>query len=253
VPIEGATPLSPSLDSFGPLGASVACCAIADAVMAGEPAEVPPAVPVEALRLGVPQTVVLDDLDRDVAATFERACSALAKAGARLVDLPLREFQDYAEINAKGGFAAPEAYAWHAALLARRGAHYDPRVRSRIERGRDMSAADYITLRRQRDDFIARVAARTADVDALVMPTVAITAPAIAAFAADRDFARLNGLILRNPAFVNFLDRCAVTLPIQAPGTAPVGLMLVGEHGGDRRLLGIALGIEALMDAARER
>src|SRR4029077_15724429 len=98
-----------------------------------------------------------------------------------------------------------------------------------------------------RADWIARVAARTVEFDALLMPTVAITAPPIAAFADDRDYCRLNGLILRNTAVINFLDRCAITLPIQPAGAAPVGLMVVGEHGGDRRLLAVAGGIEAAL------
>jgi len=59
---DGVTPLSTTLDSIGPLANSVACCAVADAVLAGELPSVPPATPVEAIRLGVPQTYVLNDL-----------------------------------------------------------------------------------------------------------------------------------------------------------------------------------------------
>jgi aspartyl-tRNA(Asn)/glutamyl-tRNA(Gln) amidotransferase subunit A len=174
---EGATPLSTTLDSIGPLANSVACCAVADAIMAGEPAAVPAAAPVEGLRLGIPQTMVLDDLDAEVAAAFERACSILSRAGARLIDLPLEELAEYAVITGKGGFSPPEAYAWHAELIARRGNDYDPRVRLRIERGRTMTAAEYVTLSWQRRDFIARVDARTEAVDALIMPTVTMIAP----------------------------------------------------------------------------
>ncbi len=58
---DGATPLSTTLDSIGPLANSIACCAITDAVMAGEPAEAPAPMPVAGMRLGVPQTVVLDE------------------------------------------------------------------------------------------------------------------------------------------------------------------------------------------------
>ena len=67
-------------------------------------------------------------------------------------------------------------------------------------------------------------------------------------FAKDEDFWRLNTRILRNNAPVNFLDRCAITIPISPPGEAPVGLMAVGRHGEDRRLLAMALGIEALVE-----
>jgi aspartyl-tRNA(Asn)/glutamyl-tRNA(Gln) amidotransferase subunit A len=131
--------------------------------------------------------------------------------------------------------------------MARRGAEYDPRVRTRIERAGGMSAVDYINLCAARDSLIARVAAHTADFDALLMPTVAITAPPIAAFERDDDYRHLNAAILRIPSVINFLDRCAITLPIQPPGTPPVGLMVVGEHGADRRLLAVARGIEAAL------
>ncbi len=253
VPRDGATPLSTTLDSIGPIGISVACCALTDAVMAGEPAVVPPMRPAETLRLGIPQTVVLDDLEAPVAAAFERAVATLAGAGARIVKLPLKALGDYAAINAKGGFSPCEAYAWHEDLLARRGRDYDPRVRVRIERGREMTAVDYIRLLGQRADLIARVDREAADVDALLMPTLALTAPPIAAFAKDEDFWRLNSKILRNPALINFLDRCALTLPIQPAGEAPVGLSIVGRHGDDRHLLAMALGVEALMEQMRGR
>jgi aspartyl-tRNA(Asn)/glutamyl-tRNA(Gln) amidotransferase subunit A len=251
VPLAGALPLSRTLDSIGPLARSVACCALTDAVLAGAVPEVPPVVPIAGLRLAIPQRVMLDGLDDEVAGAFARACTALTRAGARLTDLALVELEEYGPINATGGFSAAEAFAWHRALLERRGGDYDPRVRVRIERGRAMTAADYVALIAARADFIARVDARTAEFDALVMPTVPVVAPPIAAFAEDRDFARLNVLILRNPAIINFLDRCAITVPIQRPGEAPVGLMLVARNGEDRRLLGMALGLEDVLGRAR--
>lgn len=248
IPRTGATPLSTTLDSIGPIGVSVACCALTDAVMADEPPTVPEAIPVEALRLGIPQTYVLDELEPAVAGAFERAVSALSRAGARIVELALKPLGEYGTINAKGGFSPCEAYAWHEPLLKRRGQEYDPRVRVRIERGREMTAVDYVRLLDQRADLIARVDRESADVDALIMPTLPLVAPPIAAFAKDEDFWRLNGRILRNCAPINFLDRCAMTLPIAPPGEAPVGLTAVGRHGDDRKLLAVSLGIEALVE-----
>jgi len=248
---SGATPLSTTLDSIGPLANSVACCAIADAVMAGDEPTAPGPASVEGLQFGVPQSFVLDDLAPEVASAFADACSALSRAGARVVDLPLNELSEYPSLSARGLLVNSEAFAWHEELLARRGNEYDPRVRSRIELGREISASSYIRLCAARTDFIARVTARTAEFDALLMPTVAITAPPISAFAQDADYFRLNSLILRNTSVINFLDCCAITLPIQPTGTAPVGLMVVGEHGADRRLLAIARGVEAMLGARR--
>lgn len=80
--------------------------------------------------------------------------------------------------------------------------------------------------------------------DALVMPTVPIIPPPLAAFANDADYARLNALVLRNPSLANFLDRCPISLPIHQPGEPPVGLMLIGPHDEDERLLSVAHAIE---------
>jgi aspartyl-tRNA(Asn)/glutamyl-tRNA(Gln) amidotransferase subunit A len=104
--------------------------------------------------------------------------------------------------------------AWHKPLLERRGGEYDPRVRTRIERASDMTAVEYIRLRVARGDLIGRGAAQTSGFDAL-MPTVAITAPPIAALEQDEDYRRLNALLLRNTSVINFLDRCAITVLIR--------------------------------------
>ena len=244
---DGATPLSTTLDSIGPLANSVACCAIADAIMAGETPEPPRPMPVKGLRLLVPRCYLLDNLEPAVADAFAKACTALSRAGAQIVEQPVAEFDEIPGVNAAGGFAPIEAYAWHRDLIARRGGDYDPRVRGRIERAREMTAVELIELRDARADLIARMAPLTAGFDAMLMPTVAITAPPIAAFAQDADYRRLNALILRNCSTINFLDRCAATVPIQKPGETPVGLMIVGEHGGDRRLLAVARGIEEVL------
>jgi aspartyl-tRNA(Asn)/glutamyl-tRNA(Gln) amidotransferase subunit A len=251
IPRDGVVPLSTTLDSIGPLANSIACCAIADAVMAGEPPGeldwAPTPMPVDGLRLLVPRSHVFDGLAPEVAAAFDATCSALSRAGARITDRPLPEIDEIPNINAAGGFAPIEAYAWHRDLIARRGGDYDPRVRGRIERAQGMSAVEFIELRDARATLISRMAPLTAGFDAMLMPTVAITAPPIAAFAEDADYRRLNALILRNCSAINFLDRCAATVPIQQPGDAPVGLMIVGERSGDRRLLAIARGIEAAL------
>jgi aspartyl-tRNA(Asn)/glutamyl-tRNA(Gln) amidotransferase subunit A len=245
---DGAVPLSTTLDSIGPLARSVADCVLLDAVLAGEePPRLEP-VPVDRLCLAVPQTVVLDGLDESVAAAFSRACSALSRAGARLVELPLRELGELPALNAQGGFAAAEAYRWHAPLLERRAAEYDPRVGGRIMRGREMSAVHYLDITERRAALIAAVARATAGCHAMLMPTLPIVAPPIAAFAADSDYTRLNLLLLRNTTVINQLDGCAITLPIERPGEAPVGLTLAGNRGSDGTILAIAAGVEAILD-----
>ena len=194
--------------------------------------------------------MVLDGVAPDVARAFEAALGKLRQAGAKVVDLPLRELNELGEMNAKGGPAAAEAYAAHRALIAKGAAMYDPRVLVRIQRGREQDAADYIELLDARRDFIRRMAAITAPYDALVMPTTPITAPRIADLASDDAYRHANAAMLRNPAVANFLDRCSISVPCHALGDAPVGLMLIGEHGADRKLLAMAAAIEQAVSPA---
>jgi aspartyl-tRNA(Asn)/glutamyl-tRNA(Gln) amidotransferase subunit A len=247
VPTVGAFPLSTSLDSIGPLAATVACCAALDAVLAGESVADLPLFPLEGLRLAVPQTMVLDGVEPAVAQPFEAALAALRKQGARIVDIPLRELDELPRINAKGGLSAAESWAVHRALIAKHEKSYDPRVLFRIQRGKEQDAADYIDLVNARAGYIKRMAVVTAPYDALVMPTVPVVAPRIADLAADDAYRHANAAMLRNTSIANFLDRCSISLPCHRAGDAPVGLMLIGEHDADRKLLSIAAAIEKVV------
>jgi aspartyl-tRNA(Asn)/glutamyl-tRNA(Gln) amidotransferase subunit A len=250
IPTQGAFPLSTTLDSVGPLASTVECCAILDAVLAGEPVTDLAPFPLDGLTLAVPQTVVLDDMEPKVAGAFDSALDALRKAGARISDVGLREFAELRGINAKGGFAAVQSYAVHRALIAKSEKLYDPKVLVRILRGREQDAADYIDLVNARADFIRRMSAITAPYDALVMPTVPVIPPRVADLKEDDAYRRMNVLVLRNPSIVNFLDGCSISIPCHRTGEAPVGLMLFGQHHADRRLLAIAASIEKVVSPA---
>src|ERR1700710_924762 len=247
VPLEGGVPLSFSLDSFGPLARSVGCCAVLDAVLADEPVQPLRPRPIKGMRLAVPTTVALDDLDDAVAQAFERALENLAREGALIERIAVPEFNDVGVMNSKGGFAAAESYAWHRYLLTSKGDVYDPRVSLRILRGEGISAADYIDILNARRPFIARTEQRIAPYDALVMPTTANTPPVIADLADDKAFTIQNLRALRNCTLINVLDGCAISLPAHRDGEVPVGLMLAAAGGSDRRILELAAGMENII------
>jgi aspartyl-tRNA(Asn)/glutamyl-tRNA(Gln) amidotransferase subunit A len=247
VPLDGATPLSFTLDSIGPLARSVQCCAILDAVLADEPVKPLQPRPVKGMRLAVPTTIALEELDDAVAKAFERALEGLTKQGALIERNEVPEFHDIGPMSAKGGFAAAESYAWHRYLLTAKGDVYDPRVSVRIQRGESQSAADYIDLVNARKSLVTRAAARLAPYDALVLPTTANTPPTIAAMADDKAFAKANVLALRNCTLINMIDGCAISLPAHRDGEVPVGLMLAAAGGSDRRIFELAAGMEGLV------
>jgi aspartyl-tRNA(Asn)/glutamyl-tRNA(Gln) amidotransferase subunit A len=252
VPTEGAVPLSTTLDTVSAMTRSVRDAVAVHGVLAARKVALERRS-LDAWRFAVPSTVVLDGLDATVARAFERSLAALSAAGADIATIQLAPLAEVASINATGGFAPVEAWAFHRRWLAEREAEYDPRVALRIRRGEKMSAADYIDLIAARRDWIARMTTALAGIDALLMPTVPVVAPPLAPLAADADaFFAVNALLLRNPSIVNFLDGCALSMPCQAAGELPVGLTVWSSGGHDDTVLGAALTIEsALAGSAR--
>jgi aspartyl-tRNA(Asn)/glutamyl-tRNA(Gln) amidotransferase subunit A len=243
VPREGAFPLSYTLDSIGPLANSVACCAAYDAILAGEPVEPLPEMS-SALRLLVPKTEVREGLDREVAEAFAAAVERLARAGARITEKPVPAFDRQSEYFKGGGYAGAEAYTIHR-KHADRLAEFDPRVAKRVLLGKDLSAADYVEFSLLRAQYQREVDAELAPHDAFLLPSTPCIAPPIAEVdASDDAYFRWNMRILRTVGLVNFLDGCAVSLPCQPQGSAPVGLMVCGPAMSDRRILAVAAAIE---------
>ncbi len=249
IPTEGAFPLSYSIDSIGPIARSVEACAKADAVMAAENFEPLNAVRLAGLRVGVVQGAPLENLDETVAKRFPDAIARLRQAGAQIYEEKLSLLGDMAQVNSKGGVQPAEAFAVHRDLLSRRADAIDPNVRVRLERARNISAADYIDMVRERTRLIRSMDAALADLDVLALPTTPIVAPTRAEVAAADDFARKNAMLLRNTVIVNFFDLCAISLPMPREGGLPTGLMLVARNGNDHRLFGIAAAVERLFAA----
>jgi aspartyl-tRNA(Asn)/glutamyl-tRNA(Gln) amidotransferase subunit A len=247
VPREGGVPLSTTLDSFGPLARTVDCCAVLDAVLADEPVQPLQARTIKGMRLAVPTTVAMDELDDEVARSFERALEALSRRGALIERIAVPEFLDVGVMNTKGGFAAAESYAWHRYLIVSHGDVYDPRVSLRIMRGEAISAADYIDLLQARKSLIERTTVRLAPYDALVMPTTANMPPRISDLADDKAFAKANTLSLRNCTLINMIDGCGISMPCHREGEAPVGLMLAASGGSDRRIFELASAVEGVI------
>jgi aspartyl-tRNA(Asn)/glutamyl-tRNA(Gln) amidotransferase subunit A len=246
VPTEGAFPLSKTLDSIGPIAHSVADCAKADAIMAGEEFTLEPnaLAGLAGVRFGLPEGLLLERLDDIVAPAFKAAVARLDAGGVRISHEKLPLLDEWVAVNERGGVIPPEACAVHRDRLRRRGSDVDPNVRIRIERGCAVSEADLGEILRERRRLIAAMDARLVGLDALVMPTTAIVAPTIAEVEDPKVFAVRNAAVLRNTSMVNFFDLCAISLPLSA--SLPVGLMLVARNGQDRRLLQITQAVTRL-------
>ena len=245
IPLDGVYPLSSTLDSVGPLAPTVSCCIVTDAIMDDRPPVIPKALPISDMRFGVPQHYVLNDLDDHVAATFEAGLETLSRAGAKIIEVNSPMYEEIPGAMPNGGILGAEAYAHHRTQMDDKKDLYDPRVWVRIRRGERLSAADLIDCHRLRADIQARAAEMSMPFDALLMPTCAAVAPPLAPLDEDEAaYGAANILMLRNTTVGNFLDSCALSLPCHAPGTGPVGLMVMAATRHDEWLARIGLTVE---------
>lgn len=249
-PTQGVLPLSTTLDTVCAMTRSVRDAILAHEILSGV------RMPVghrrlQDYRLGVCQRYFLDSMEPIVARAFERSLSTLSAAGARITEIDLPAMDQLASLNATGGFSPAESYAWHRDMLGREGQRYDPRVAARIQRGAQMKACEYMDLLRGRARWIEQMSRALTGLDAVLSPTVPITAPLRASVApgSERDeaFFRVNALLLRNPSAINFLDGCAISLPCHLPDEMPVGLMLWQGAMHDHSVLQLALQVEAAL------
>lgn len=243
VPLTGAYPLSTSLDTTGAITQTVDQAIAVHQVLSGQ-SVAHWAKPLNHLRLGICSSYMQDGLDDTVQIAWQRSLNALRSAGVTLVNMDSHCLDEIAHMQSQHPLASIEAYGLHREWLATHHAQYDPRVLKRIALGQTATAADYIVMQQRRARLIASVEPMLQSVDAMIGPTVPITAPAIADVAPgaqhDEAFFRVNAQLLRNPSVVNFLDGCAISVPCHKGDELPVGLMLWQRRGQDGQVLGIA-------------
>jgi aspartyl-tRNA(Asn)/glutamyl-tRNA(Gln) amidotransferase subunit A len=248
VPLQGAVPLSHTLDSIGALTRSVPDAILAHEILSGQRISTGGKA-LKDCHFALAKTTLLDGLDAHVAANFERSLSQLSQAGAKITEIALSNIAELSTIQSRGGFSAPEVQSWMipAGLWPARKAEFDPRVAQRVAMADSMCAADYVRLQLARQHWIVQMQAALQGFDAVLSPTVPLVAAPIADVAPgeehDAEFFRVNALMLRNTSVVNLLDGCAISLPNQAEGQLPTGLMLWHGAGHDATILRIALQI----------
>jgi Asp-tRNA(Asn)/Glu-tRNA(Gln) amidotransferase A subunit family amidase len=250
VPLDGAVPLSVTLDHAGPLTRSVGDAATMWAILAGQPAVslAPPSS--GSIALGAAVGYFASAVTEDVRAPYEAALAALRTSGVQVRPVEIsgvdRTVETYTNL------ALPEAALWHAHYLETRPGDYTSPVRSRLEAGQKISAVQYLSARQQRLVLTEAVEAALVGFQALVLPTLPIVAPVIGTTDVTIDPIRrqtmpVRAAMLRHTQLFNLTGHPAITLPVKTAGL-PVGLQLVGRRGATAGLLALAAAIEGLVN-----
>lgn len=250
VPKTGVFALSTTLDTVGPLANSVQCCSTIDAMMAGDRTGALMTREPHTLRFGILRHVALDSMAPEVATAFDAAIKHLGKAGVVFSEIDFPDLAELPNINSKGGISACEAMDVHARMLEDHGSEYDQRVRTRILSGLTVTGPELVGIYRRRREMIAKFARLCSGLDGLILPTVPILPPLISEVDDNDRYGPLNFLCLRNTFLGNFLDSCAISIPMTARGEAPAGLSIMRPHGEDTALFNATASVEAVLNEA---
>ncbi len=246
IPTDGCTPLSTTLDTLGPITRTVEDAWILWQALCAKPYK--PFQPLGGkLKLLVPTTIVLDETDPEVLSAFEGACARLERTGHSLERLPVPEFAVILDLYRRyGTFASHESFALYGALLSARGDEMDPRVTRRVLEYRDRPASDYLRLCYARARLLPAFWETYRHYHALVLPSVPILPPEIAALEEDTAYFEANRLVLRNTLLFNFLSGPAVSVPCGSTRAGlSVGLMVATAPQQEELALQIAARLEA--------
>jgi aspartyl-tRNA(Asn)/glutamyl-tRNA(Gln) amidotransferase subunit A len=258
----GAMPLSQSLDTVGPLAQSSEDCALLLALMAGPDPEDPTASAepiadyvgatkgsLKGLKIGVPSSYYVEDLDPDVARVLDETVAVLKREGADIVQVTL---PDQRQMSAASQLMlAAEAAAFHKRWLIERPQDYSPQVLMRLQNGLAVPAITYLEALRWRGPALAAHNAATAGVDAVIAPASPIPAPTIA----ESDVGggpNAPALLQRLTLFtrpVNYLGLPSLTMPSGfSKSGLPIGMQLIGRSFDEATLLTIGAAFQRATD-----
>lgn len=248
VPLEGCVPLSPRLDTVGPLARSVEDAALGLALLTGEAAPAIDGVEPGDVALFVPSTEVMDVLERPIDDGFGQALDRLGAAG---IAVGHGAFDGLAETvriaRERSMLVNRDAWdLWGARLDANRDVVFAP-VEARIRAGAAIDPGVDAEVEAAFARLGAEAAAWIGTHGLIAMPTVACPPPPVAPLLADTElYHERNAKALRNTRLANLLGLSAITLPTGTPWT---GLMLLGPPRGEAGLLAAARAVERVLAA----
>ncbi len=253
---RGVVPLTPMLDSVGPMTSSVADAAALLAVLApaqdwrrpgwskrldalayGHGAEI------AGRRIGVIADLGAD-LHADTERIFEQTRARLRALGASEIEISLpRALRDLS--NPCSELLAIDAYRLYGHLAEADPSLLGAPVRKRILSGRGIPAHRLMRILEDREESKREMAQLFERVDAILTPTTPFPAPALA----DYDEEASPSLFTR---FVNFLDLAALSLPMGAAADGlPIGMQIIVPGYGEPAALEIGAALEADRGALR--
>lgn len=255
----GVVPLSHTFDTPGLLARSVSDAAYGFAALdpsLGDPIAfvAKSSRNLDGIRIAVDDPFFWNDCDAGIAEAARDAVAALTRQGAVLRPMTLPEATEAYAVFLKGGLSAIELRSFLDRELPDWLDQLDPIMAPAVRGAESWSATEYLARLGQLRSLARCAAPHFNEIDVIATPTLCITPPKMSEIGDADSYLSTNRRIVRNTVAVNYLELCAITLPVgQDKAGMPVGLQLIAPSWAEEKLLGIALAAERVLGTATER
>jgi aspartyl-tRNA(Asn)/glutamyl-tRNA(Gln) amidotransferase subunit A len=242
IPLDGAMPLAPSLDTAGIFARSAADLALLWPLISGDP---PGAG--EELSRAVVLRDVFDSSDAEIAGVCRSAVAALADSGMSIDEIS--GFSEEADLHALTVLLA-EAAREHRTRVD--DPTIDATLRKRIGKGLSITDGELAVAMAARDGVRNQfIASCLGDAGVAILPVMPIKTPRVNEVdpASPQFNPRVLYALSRFTRFVNYLGLPALAVPAGFDdGGMPVGLQLIGRPGSEAALLQVAVRLQERTD-----
>lgn len=248
VPMEGVFPLSPTLDTLGPISATVADAALTLDAIAGTSSAVRIGEEIAGKRIGYARSWFASDPETDLAVlrAIDDAASTLSLLGAQIEEIDLPDYALFSE--AASAILNGESYAIHRRDLEARAGDYGPMSRSSLTKGETVTEKDVAAARTAGAALREQVTSALGPFACLMTVATLTTAPPIAEFVEGR----MMWTPMRSMGF-NLTGHPVLALPAGFHDGLPVGMQIVGRHGDEAGICVIGHAFERATDHSVQR
>jgi aspartyl-tRNA(Asn)/glutamyl-tRNA(Gln) amidotransferase subunit A len=195
------------------------------------------------LKLGLPREYFFTTVAAEIREAIKSAVHSFEKLGAIIEEISLPHISDGDDASTSIALAEATHYHQTHGWYPAHSAEYGEDVRKRLEMGLDIRATDYLAALEVQKRVRAEFDAVLTRVDAIIAPTVPITAPRIGenVVQIESNEEPVRGALIRLNRPANFTGLPAISVPCGwSEENLPIGLQLIGRAWCEEQLLVIA-------------
>ncbi|WP_257347280.1 amidase [Pseudalkalibacillus decolorationis] len=231
VRMEGMTPLAWSLDHAGPIARTVEDVAFIMQALTKKSYTMSFTDNLKGLRIGIPNHFFTEQMENEVQRMYEKAAQQLGELGADLVEVDVSFLENVLGVATTIGTS--EVGYVHKDRIQSSLQLYSEEAQNTFSKSRAITALEYVTALKKREEFTHKVSAVFSKVDVMLTPVTPIKTTDV-----EMNQVTINGVresigesMIRYTSLFNITGHPALSIPMGLThDETPIGLQLIANH-----------------------